>query len=197
MPRRSTSAARRTPRRSARRSSRSRPTTSSTGRSGRRTSSPTRRIRCRRTGARSCTARRPPARARGSCAARGSSGRRARTSCARCSRSAASATRSPSSTTSAARRPTSAHLAAAVRELLELPPGLWHLAAEGDCTWAEFAEAIFEEAGHRLPRAAHHDRGARPAGAAPGVLGAAQRAPGAPELPHWRDGLRACLDRLP
>ena len=39
------------------------------------------------------------------------------------------------------------HLAEATRELLELPPGLYHVAAEGDCTWAEFAEAIFEEAG--------------------------------------------------
>src|SRR5690348_11940982 len=38
------------------------------------------------------------------------------------------------------------HLAAAVRDVIELPHGLWHLAAEGDCTWAEFAKAIFEEA---------------------------------------------------
>ena len=59
----------------------------------------------------------------------------------------ASATRSPSSTTSAARPTYVGHLAAAVRELVELPRGVWHLAADGDCTWAEFAEAIFEEAG--------------------------------------------------
>jgi dTDP-4-dehydrorhamnose reductase len=39
------------------------------------------------------------------------------------------------------------HLAAASRELVELPCGVWHVAAEGDCTWAEFAEAIFEDAG--------------------------------------------------
>jgi dTDP-4-dehydrorhamnose reductase len=39
------------------------------------------------------------------------------------------------------------HLAAATRELLDRPHGVWHLAAAGDCTWAEFAEAIFEEAG--------------------------------------------------
>jgi dTDP-4-dehydrorhamnose reductase len=38
------------------------------------------------------------------------------------------------------------HFAAAVRELLDRPRGLWHLTADGDCTWAEFAEAIFEEA---------------------------------------------------
>ena len=39
------------------------------------------------------------------------------------------------------------HLAEATRELLELPQGTWHLAAEGECSWAEFARAIFEEAG--------------------------------------------------
>jgi asparagine synthase (glutamine-hydrolysing) len=39
------------------------------------------------------------------------------------------------------------HLAPAVRELLDRPPGVWHLAADGECTWAGFAEAIFEEAG--------------------------------------------------
>ena len=39
------------------------------------------------------------------------------------------------------------HLAAATREVLELPYGVYHVAADGDCTWAEFAEAIFEEAG--------------------------------------------------
>ena len=39
------------------------------------------------------------------------------------------------------------HLADATREVLELPEGIWHVAAEGECTWAEFARAIFEEAG--------------------------------------------------
>ena len=39
------------------------------------------------------------------------------------------------------------HLAAATRELLDRPFGVWHVAAEGDATWAEFAEAIFQEAG--------------------------------------------------
>ena len=40
-----------------------------------------------------------------------------------------------------------AHLAEATGELLHHPGGVWHLAADGDCTWLEFAEAIFEEAG--------------------------------------------------
>ena len=39
------------------------------------------------------------------------------------------------------------HLAEATHDLLELPQDTWHLAAEGECTWAEFARAIFEEAG--------------------------------------------------
>src|SRR5204862_4343465 len=48
------------------------------------------------------------------------------------------------------------HLATATAQLLDRPFGLWHLAAAGDCTWADFAAAIFEEAGleelfRRLP----------------------------------------------
>ena len=88
------------------------------------------------------------------------------------------------------------HLAAAVHELTDLPPGIWHLAAEGDCTWAEFAEAIFEEAGvdcrvRRITTAEFGRPAPRPAYS---VLRSERR--GAPELPHWREGLRACLDRL-
>ena len=40
-----------------------------------------------------------------------------------------------------------AHLAHATRLLLERPFGVYHAAAGGECTWAEFAEAIFEAAG--------------------------------------------------
>jgi dTDP-4-dehydrorhamnose reductase len=39
------------------------------------------------------------------------------------------------------------HLAEAIREVVELPAGTWHLAAEGECSWAELADAVFEEAG--------------------------------------------------
>ena len=88
------------------------------------------------------------------------------------------------------------HLADATRELVELPRGVWHLAADGDCTWAEFAEAIFEEAGLdcRVRRIATADLG-RPA-PRPAYSVLRSERPGAPQLPHWRDGLRACLDRL-
>jgi dTDP-4-dehydrorhamnose reductase len=89
------------------------------------------------------------------------------------------------------------HLAAAVDGLTDLSPGIWHLAAEGDCTWAEFAEAIFEEAGIdcRVRRITTADFGRPAPRPAYSVLRSERR--GAPELPHWRTGLRACLDRLP
>ena len=88
------------------------------------------------------------------------------------------------------------HLAEATREVLQLPKGLWHAAADGECTWAEFAREIFsqagidcevvpittEELGRPAPRPAYS------------VLRSERE--GAPRLPHWREGLRACLDRL-
>jgi dTDP-4-dehydrorhamnose reductase len=87
------------------------------------------------------------------------------------------------------------HLAAAVRELVdnELPYGLWHVAADGDCTWADFAEAIFEEAGLdcRVRRITTAELG-RPASRPAYSVLRSERS-GAPRLPHWRDGLRACL----
>ena len=88
------------------------------------------------------------------------------------------------------------HLAAAVRELLDLPQGVWHLAAEGDCTWAEFAEAIFEEAGIdcRVRRVATEELD-RPAPRPTYSVLRSERSD-APGLPHWREGLRVCLERL-
>jgi dTDP-4-dehydrorhamnose reductase len=88
------------------------------------------------------------------------------------------------------------HLAEAMHSLVELPHGVWHVAAAGDCTWAEFAEAIFEEAGldcavRRITTAELGRPAARPAYS---VLRSER--PGAPSLPHWREGLRACLQRL-
>jgi dTDP-4-dehydrorhamnose reductase len=88
------------------------------------------------------------------------------------------------------------HLSEAVHELVALPRGLWHLAAEGDCTWAEFAEAIFEDAGLacRVRRVTSAELG-RPAPRPSYSVLRSERA-SAPLLPPWRDGLRACLDRL-
>ena len=88
------------------------------------------------------------------------------------------------------------HLAEATRAILDLPYGVYHVAAEGDCTWADFAEAIFAEAGLGTRVRADHDRRVRRGRFSPAVLGASLRERGAPELPHWRDGLRECLGRL-
>jgi dTDP-4-dehydrorhamnose reductase len=87
------------------------------------------------------------------------------------------------------------HLAAATEDVLRLPYGLYHVAASGDCTWAEFAEAIFEEAGlaTRVRRITTDEFGARARRPAYSVLRSEK---GAPELPHWREGLRACLDAM-
>jgi dTDP-4-dehydrorhamnose reductase len=85
------------------------------------------------------------------------------------------------------------HLAPAVRELLDRPRGLWHLTADGDCTWADFAEAIFEEAGLacRVRRITTAELG-RPA-PRPAYSVLASERESAPRLPHWREGLRECL----
>jgi dTDP-4-dehydrorhamnose reductase len=86
------------------------------------------------------------------------------------------------------------HLAAATRELVdsEAPFGVWHLAAAGDCTWADLAEAIFEAAGIdcRVRRITTSEFGARAPRPPVSILRSEK---GAPELPHWREGLSECL----
>jgi dTDP-4-dehydrorhamnose reductase len=87
------------------------------------------------------------------------------------------------------------HLAEATKAVLELPYGTYHAAAAGDCTWADFAEAIFEEAGldTHVRRIGTAEFGARAPRPAYSVLRSEK---GAPELPHWREGLRECVARL-
>ena len=79
--------------------------------------------------------------------------------------------------------------------MLQLPFGVYHVAAAGECTWADFAEAIFEEAGldTRVRRITSAEFGSRAPRPAYSVLRSEK---GAPELPHWREGLRECLARL-
>jgi len=88
------------------------------------------------------------------------------------------------------------HLAEATRELAQLRFGVYHMAADGDCTWADFAEAIFQEAD--LPARVRRIGSAELARPAPrpaySVLQSEK--PETPRLPHWREGLRACLARL-
>ena len=88
------------------------------------------------------------------------------------------------------------YFAAAIPLVLDLPYGIYHVAAGGDCTWAEFAEAIFAETALstsvRRITTAELDRPApRPAYS---VL--RSELPETPRLPHWRLGLGDCLARL-
>ena len=87
------------------------------------------------------------------------------------------------------------HLATAVAEIVELPFGLYHVAAAGECSWADFAEAIFAAAGlscavRRVSSSEYPTKAVRPA------YSVLRSEKGAPLLPHWRDGLAACLERL-
>ena len=88
------------------------------------------------------------------------------------------------------------HLAAATRELVALPYGTYHVAADGDCTWAELAEAIFTEArlDCRVVPISTAELG-RPA-PRPAYSVLRSERPATPRLPHWREGLRDCLARL-
>jgi dTDP-4-dehydrorhamnose reductase len=88
------------------------------------------------------------------------------------------------------------HLAEATRAVVELPFGVYHVTAGGDCTWAEFAEAIFEDAGLdcrvRRIRTVDLDRPA----ARPAYSVLRSEKPETPVLANWREGLRECLERL-
>ena len=139
-------AQRRRARRAARRTTR--PTTSSTARSASRTSSRTRRTRCPRTGGRSSTARRRPASARGSSARSWLFGAdraqlRPHDAAARRGARRGRGRRRPARLPDLRRPPRRGDARARRR----CRYGVCHVAADGDCTWAEFAEAIFEEAG--------------------------------------------------
>jgi dTDP-4-dehydrorhamnose reductase len=88
------------------------------------------------------------------------------------------------------------HLAEATKRIVELPFGIYHVAADGDCTWADFAEAIFEEArlDCRVRRISTEEFGAPAPRPAFSLLRSEK--PDTPRLPHWRDGLRETLARL-
>jgi len=90
------------------------------------------------------------------------------------------------------------HLAHAVCELVDEGGayGLWHVAAAGECTWADFAEAIFEDAGLEcVVRRVTTEELGRPA-PRPAYSVLRSERPNAPTLPHWREGLRACLAQM-
>ena len=61
-------------------------------------------------------------------------------------------------------------------ELVELPPGIWHVAAGGEVHVGRLRRGDLRGGGTRLRRPADHNRRARPPRAAAGVLRAPQRA---------------------
>jgi dTDP-4-dehydrorhamnose reductase len=82
-----------------------------------------------------------------------------------------------------------------VQGVVKLPYGVYHVAGGGECSWAEFAEAIFDEAGidcrvRRIPSSEYPLPAERPA------YSVLRSEKGAPELPDWRDGLRECIARM-
>jgi dTDP-4-dehydrorhamnose reductase len=89
-----------------------------------------------------------------------------------------------------------ADLALAVRAIVALPGGVYHVAGGGEVTWAEFAEAIFAEAGIgcRVRRISSETLGRPARRPANSVLRSERRE--TPGLPNWRLGLRECLARL-
>lgn len=88
------------------------------------------------------------------------------------------------------------HLAAALPALLMQPQGIYHVAGDGDTTWAEFAETIFAQSGltTRVVRISTEEYGAAAARPAYAVLRSEK--PATPRLPEWRRGLAECLARL-
>jgi dTDP-4-dehydrorhamnose reductase len=88
------------------------------------------------------------------------------------------------------------HLATATKSVVGLPPGLWHVAADGQCTWAEFAAAIFEEAGAHCRVVPISSKELNRPAPDPAYSVLRSERPEAPRLPYWREGLRDCLARL-
>jgi dTDP-4-dehydrorhamnose reductase len=88
------------------------------------------------------------------------------------------------------------HLAEATKQIVELPFGVYHVAAGGECTWADFAEAIFDVAGMscRVRRITTAEL-ARPA-TRPAYSVLRSEKPDTPVLPNWRRGLRECVERV-
>jgi dTDP-4-dehydrorhamnose reductase len=88
------------------------------------------------------------------------------------------------------------HLAPALVQLLDRPYGTYHVASAGECTWAEFAEALFEDAGVdcRVVPVTTAEAGRK--APRPAYSALVSERSDALHLPHWREGLRECLARL-
>ena len=140
-----------------------------------RTSSPTARRRSAPTGARSCSVRARPASSRGSCARSWLFGPTSKNFLLTMLRLGAERDEVAVVDDQHGSPTYVGHLADATHRVLELPPGVYHVAADGDCTLGRFRRGDLRGRGARDPRAPDLDRRVRRAGPAPGLLGAAQR----------------------
>ena len=86
------------------------------------------------------------------------------------------------------------HLAEGIAELLETNEyGIYHMAADGECSWFEFAQEIFDQAGVECRvMAGTTDMLARPA-PRPAYSVLDTERPNAIRPPHWRQGLAQYL----
>jgi dTDP-4-dehydrorhamnose reductase len=87
------------------------------------------------------------------------------------------------------------HLAEALVGLAESrPTGVLHVAADGDCSWFEFAREIVQRAGAECEVSpCTTEEFPRPAPRPAYSVLRSERGAEAPELPHWRDGLSEFL----
>ena len=86
------------------------------------------------------------------------------------------------------------HLAGGIAELIEAERiGIYHVAATGPCSWYEFAQEIFDQAGLdcRVMAGTTEMLGRPAPRPSYSVLGTKHR--GVPVLPHWREGLASYL----
>jgi len=89
------------------------------------------------------------------------------------------------------------HLAATVLEALAagVPPGIWHMAGSGQCSWMELAQEIVSCAGLRVPvEPITTGELGRPAPRPPFSALTSER--GLPMLPPWQDGVAAAVAAL-
>jgi dTDP-4-dehydrorhamnose reductase len=91
-----------------------------------------------------------------------------------------------------------AHLADALVRLVDTEAfGLHHLASQGECSWFEFAQEIFSQAGVecRVMSCTTEEFGRRAPRPSYSVLGTERRE--ALYLPHWKEGLASYLAERP
>ena len=162
------------------------------------TSSRMRRTRCRPTADRSCTARPPQARTRGSSARPGSSGGRAANFVRTMLRLAEEPGRGAASSRTSAAAPRTRVIwllpltSPSEPEPRNLAPG-----CGGRVHLGRVRGSHLRGSRSSLPRRSRSRRRSLPAPAPrPAYSVLRSERPGAPTLPHWRDGLRACLEAM-